>query len=502
MPNDQSPIEKARNNIGKWILGTITTITAIISFVNLMRGNFQLGLLIFEALIVINLLLFLLYIIFYTKSASARSKKRSYPYQKYRGAATAGIVVLLVVVASALSMKSNRDGIMVALRGTVTATAAATPTALPPETTMLVTVKTDDPCLVDSMGVFNDISRKDTLDIGINNNSDRSLMITSAVLKPVWITASQWMGPIVVTATYDVSLDDWWNEAQMLSASTSGIEGFPTPPADLHERVARVGFMTWTKPAPLKVKEITGDKFTIKGNSQDRFQLVLGLSQTYQFMWGSLLLKLTMDSGQTLTSEPIEFAVCYESTPFAGAPPATREPVIQSPETNRNGMTWFAWNNPARQDHGGVVIEIARVVLAENSRGLDFQWASGGLDEEATTGEIFFKIQNNTDKRQMILPYEMDLKLNQPEGFQNTVLRLGIGQRLDGYIEPGETKFGSMRFSTMDFAPSEIKSLYMALGCAFNDIAGCSGPEFNFEIDLSTSAQDPLPETIRKLLSQ
>lgn len=500
MSNDQSPIEKVGNNIGKWILGTISAITAIVSFVNLMRGNFKLGLLIFEALIVANLFLLLLYIIFYTKPASAKSKKRIYPYEKYRKAAIAGVVILPIVVVGALSMRSNRDFIVTAVQGTPTATATATSTALPPETTMLVTVKEGYPCLVDSMGVFNNVTRKDTLDIGINNNSDRDLMITSATLKPIWITTDQWMGPTPITATYDVSLDGWWNESELLVMSIYETEGYLTPLPDAHERVAQVGWMRWTKPSPIEVKEITGDKFTVKRNSQDRFEIVLGLSETNQSMWGSLIVELTTDNNQTLTSEPIQFAVCYEQTPISNTPSETLESVIQNPAANRDGMTWFAWNDAAKQDSGGVVIEITRIVIAENSKGLDFASDPMGFYEDITVGEIFFKIQNNTDKQQLVLPIQMDFKINRPADFQYAPLTGGIGQNLNGYIEPGETKIGSLQFSTMDFTPAEIKSLQMDFGCAFNDLAGCSGAEFKFDIDLPAPANDPLPEAIRKFL--
>jgi len=378
--------------------------------------------------------------------------------------------------------------------GTPTATAAATSTPLPPKTTMLVTIKDDHPCLIDGMGIFDGMLRRDTLDIGINNNSDRDLLITSATLKPIWVTYSQWMGPTPVNASYDVAVDVWWSEFERLPIFSDPYSLTPEP--EIQARIAKVGGSHWFKPSPIKVKEIIGDKYTTKRNSQDRFEIVLGLPGTQESLWGSLIFEITTDDNQTLTSEPIEFAVCYEpiSEDLSSKPMRTG---IQNPEMNRDGMTWFAWNGAAKQDSGGVVVEISRIVLAENSNGMDFLWDS---DEQWTSGEIFFKIQNNTDKRQLILPSNANINFNHETQFN--YLLPGIGESLDGYINPNETKIGSLRFTTTDFSPSDIKSLQLTnSGCAFNDIAGCSGPDFEFDIDLSTPANDPLPTEIRDVLS-
>ncbi len=497
MPDDQSPIDKVGNNLGKWLLGTISTITVVVSFVNMMRGNFQLGVLIFAVLITLNLLLGLLYIIFQTKPVSSRSKKRMHPYEKYRTAAIAGVALLVIAVSVVLSMRSNREFIAIAMMGTPTATAGPTSTPLPPKTTMLVTVKDDHPCLIDGMGIFDGMLRRDTLDIGINNNSNRDLLITSAILKPIWISYNQWMGPTPINASYDVSVAEWWSEFERLPENVF-FQGpnTPAPEPEILSRIARVGHTFWFQPSPIEVKEIIGDKYTIKRNSQERFEIVLGLSGTEESLWGSLIFEITTDDNQTLTSDPVEFAVCYEpiSENLFSKPLRT---AAQNPETNRNGITWFAWNDAAKQDSGGVVVEISRIVLAENSNGMDFAWVS---DESWTSGEIFFKIQNNTNRRQLILPSSADINFNHETQF-NYMLR-GFGESLDGYIRPGETKIGSLQFTTADLSPSDIKNLQLKdIGCAFNDITGCSGPAFEFDIDLSTPANDPLPAEIRKLIS-
>jgi len=206
-----------------------------------------------------------------------------------------------------------------------------------------------------------------------------------------------------------VPLDEWWEESDALLNAW-----YATPAAEPEQldRIARVGYMTWTKPHPLEVKEILEDKFTIKKNSQDRFQVALGLSQTYQYIWGKVILEIETDSGKTLASEPIEIAVCYVRSTIAEhqtqAPASESKPLYRNPESERANADWYAWNNLAKQDSGGVVVEVSRLVLADNRQGLDYFWGYGWTTDGAI-GEIFFRIQNNTDAEVLLIPAEMDM---------------------------------------------------------------------------------------------
>ena len=315
MPEEQDPVEKISGRLGKWLLGTISTVTAIVSFVNLMRGNFQLGVFILTALIAVNLLVFLLYIIFHSKPASPRSKKRVYPHEKYRKAAIAGLVILLIGIGSSLVNSSSRGFITLAVMGTPTATATVTPTPGPPDVTMVVTVQDGYQCGIYLGDEFLLTPQKSTLDIGINNNSDRDLIVESALLIPDWVFASQWMGPIPVSETYSVSVDSWWSQWAQFSIFAYAMEGYPTPTADEMTRFKKEGSVICVHPDPVEATDIVHDKYTIKKNSQERFQISMGLTENYQWLIGSTYLEIGLDNGMALRSDLLDFVICYEEGP-------------------------------------------------------------------------------------------------------------------------------------------------------------------------------------------
>jgi hypothetical protein len=312
MSNDQHPIEKVGNDLGKWLFGTISAITAIVSFVNLLRGNFQLGVLIFVVLILANLLAFLLYILLYTKPVSSKSKKRISSYEKYKKAAAAGIVATLLIILGILSSKPNREFITTAVMGTPTATPTTTPTPGPPQVTLVVTIHDGNSCGIYRGEEYLSTNQKSILDVGINNNSDTDLIIKSVFLQPEWIYAGQWLGPISSSEKYQVSVDTWWDQWQQFSGFAYEFTDLPTPTADELKRFKVEEDVIWVKPDPIEVKDIAHDKYTIKKNSQERFQISMGLTDKYKWLLGSIFLEIHMDNNIVLRSEPLEIIVCYE----------------------------------------------------------------------------------------------------------------------------------------------------------------------------------------------
>jgi hypothetical protein len=490
MSSNPSLVEKIRGNFGKWVLGIISVVTTLISFVNLLRGNYKLAVTIVVFLMLGNALLFCLYVIFHKTPSPVFPDRTIYPYLKYRKWAALGVIAVAALAVSLLVMQPTRGFVEIAVLGTHTPTPTRTPTPPPPEVTMLVTTTEGYACDMSSFVV----SQKMILDVGVNNNSKRDLFITAATLKPLWIYASQWMGPTSISATYNVSLDEWWGEVMGLQ---NALYMTPAMESAELERTARVGYMTWAHPHPIEVKEILEDKFTVKKESQDRFQIELGLSETYQFMWGKVVLEIKTDNGMTLVSEPIEIAVCYEESAIANyqtqSPASEPEPLYLNPASERANANWVAWNNLAKQDSGGVVVEVSRLVLTDHTQGLDYydSWMSG-----PAMGEIFFTIQNNTDSEILLIPGEMEMSFNSDSPAFSLMLYGGvpIGQPLDGFLAPGETRVGGYRFETYELPFAEIRMLRMYLGCAFNMETGCSGPDFLFKIDLSNRLQEAIPE--------
>jgi hypothetical protein len=211
-----------------------------------------------------------------------------------------------------VSVPANRGFIAVAVMGTPTTTATATPTLGPPDVTMVVTVRDGYPCGIYLGDEFLLTSQKSTLDIGINNNSDRDLIVESALLIPEWVFASQWLGPIPVSETYSVSVDLWHGQWAQFSIFVYEMEGNPTPTADELTRFKKEGSVIWVHPDPVAAEDVIHDKYTIKKNSQERFQISMGLTEKFQWLIGTLTLEIKLDNGMILRSNVLDFVVCYE----------------------------------------------------------------------------------------------------------------------------------------------------------------------------------------------
>jgi hypothetical protein len=151
---------------------------------------------------------------------------------------------------------------------------------------------------------------KDVIDIGINNNSPKTIMITSVSLIPQWITGFCTGGGMPIQKDYNVILDDWFNMLANCFPISRSAEQCTLLIAQ--GRAKRESDIVWVSPDPKLITEIPGGKYLIKANSPDRFRLSLGLSNHLGSctLSGKVILKIQTDKGNTLVSEPFEIAVC------------------------------------------------------------------------------------------------------------------------------------------------------------------------------------------------
>jgi hypothetical protein len=513
MLTDPDLIEKLRQNIWKWLLGTISSVTTIIGFVNLLRGNHYLGIVILATLLAGNALLFLLYIAFHTVPSPLAEDRRIYPYERYRTLSFVGIGLVSGLVILTLITATGRRVVKYAFVGTPTATATATPTAsatplptqtltpAPPEVTMLVTVEEGYACDVYMDTGSVDANQRSTLDVGINNNSDRDIMITSVSVEPDWIYASQWMGPVPVSATYTVSVDEWWDEYQRLLGEVVYPDPTaPTPEPELVARVKQDGDTVWVRPDPIEVEEIAGDKYTIGQHSQERFEVSLGLAEKYKFLLGTVTLKIHTDSNVTLESEPIEIAVCYLPVESGSNPPALTPTALTGiPEATRQASTGYAWNDLAEQENGQVSIQISRVVLADTPDGLDFYPESIPEDFDVF-GEIIYTISNNYPSDASVFPGLGGMSFTTTGGYNSPSIIGDFGDPIDGLVSSGETKIGGIWLGLTDVSLSEISELYFFIGCPVGSSFNCIGDDYRIRVYLSNQVNDPIPEELRQFL--
>jgi hypothetical protein len=164
------------------------------------------------------------------------------------------------------------------------------------------------------------------LDIGINNPSERDLMITEVTLIPEWIFGQFWAGEVPLSMKYDLSLDGWYEFsmcAQLKNLTSAEIA--TTCPQFDRERLLRDGHIrelkmkttgdwvterTWVRPKEIKVTEIPGNKHTIKSKTVERFQIQLYLTEPTRYLHGTIYVQIKTDNGYLLKSERLFIFIC------------------------------------------------------------------------------------------------------------------------------------------------------------------------------------------------
>jgi hypothetical protein len=214
--------------------------------------------------------------------------------------------------------------------------------------TMLVTVSEGVQC-ADMVGL-EDFREASTLDIGLNNNTDRNLMLTSVELVPDWISGGFFAGELSPSGKYEADLSDWHRMAEVseeLYRSQATLKAEPDdkqmqqivkseaddfaawcnprygalcnkgPDGLLDAGKARYDkdsdgelLHWWVKPEPLQVTAISGNKFTIKKGDAERILIHLGLPRSIDYVFGKVTVVAKTDAGDTVRSKPVKFAVC------------------------------------------------------------------------------------------------------------------------------------------------------------------------------------------------
>jgi hypothetical protein len=164
------------------------------------------------------------------------------------------------------------------------------------------------------------------LDIGINNPSERDLMIIEAALIPEWIFGQSWAGEVPPSQKYDLSLDEWY-EFSMCAQFQNLPDGeiAAVCPRFDRRRLLREGRIeefkmktiggwvterTWARPKEIKITEIPGNKYTVKANTLERFQIRLYLTEPTRYLNGTVYVQIRTDNGYLLESERLFIFIC------------------------------------------------------------------------------------------------------------------------------------------------------------------------------------------------
>lgn len=186
------------------------------------------------------------------------------------------------------------------LMPTTTQTATGTPRPTPSSVQVLSNDKEDITIFatVDGTGqcaspVTNSyVTEKSILDIGINNNSNRTMLFTSVKMIPgdLFSDVVHTAGGTPPTSKYFVSISSWVQSRRSFDNYI-----FPTP-------------------EPISASEMLSEKFSVLPHTLERFQIVLGFGSVRAgdiiFLQGDIRLEITLDNGMVLRTDPFEIIVC------------------------------------------------------------------------------------------------------------------------------------------------------------------------------------------------
>ena len=159
----------------------------------------------------------------------------------------------------------------------------------------------------------------------------------------------------------------------------------------------------------------------------------------------------------------------------------------------------YAWNNVGSQDSGGVVIEIARFVLADKSAipDMDFSLVSS-FDDKPIVAEIIFKVTNTTQQTLSVYPDQGTVVVGGEQIDLTEYMMLAtFGDSVGGEIFPGVTKIGGIWFGIKRSTLPEIQNVIITFGGPSDSNFSSIGSDYSFTIDLTNRQDQPLPEELK-----
>ncbi len=200
------------------------------------------------------------------------------------------------------------------------------------------------------------------------------------------------------------------------------------------------------------------------------------------------------------TEQPTERVNPQSSPP---EPRPTDVPLSQPPISVQADDPVFAQNNLGYQESGGIIIEVAHVLIAEKDFGFqlmgdDFNTITEFQDKLAV-GRIILKVTNQTDQVLKVYPDQgyIIIKNEQIELFDYALAGAGFGEDIGGEIFPGVTQIGGLWFGIKRTPYDQVNQIVVAIDAPWDDSYDVLGDDFYFTIDLSDHVYEELPDELK-----
>jgi hypothetical protein len=156
----------------------------------------------------------------------------------------------------------------------------------------------------------------------------------------------------------------------------------------------------------------------------------------------------------------------------------------------------FAWSNPAAIENGGVVISIARLLIAEKTAfNADFL-KEPYYDDKPVIAEIIFIVQNESSQIMNVFPDQGCVDVGGEQVDLSTTPTV-VGDYLGGEILPGFNKVGGFWFGFKRTALDEIQNMEIVIAAPFDNFSNTLGQEYRFDIDLSERKNKAGPDELK-----
>lgn len=196
-------------------------------------------------------------------------------------------------------------------------------------------------------------------------------------------------------------------------------------------------------------------------------------------------------------------------TQTAALPAGTSTPQITATFTSIVAPTktpqptdFFAWNYVGKQNSGGVILTIARVVVADKSAvNADFSPVSV-FNNRNVVASLVFIVQNTTSKTISIYPDQGKI-VGGNEQINLRDFMIGgarFGENFSGDLLPGVQATGGIWFGFQRTQLQDIQSLQVNISAPFDASSFTPlGPDYNFVIDLRQRKDDAIPPELQFL---
>lgn len=199
----------------------------------------------------------------------------------------------------------------------------------------------------------------------------------------------------------------------------------------------------------------------------------------------------------TTSSLNLTLQAAVEALPTAPAeqePAPTQEPPSVPPASGNQ----YAWNYLGSQDSGGVVIDVARVLIADKSALPDEDFSLfSSFEDKPVVGMIVFKINNTTTQTLSVYPDQGTVIVGGEQIDLTEFFLATFGDNLGGEIFPGVTKIGGIWFGIKRTTLDEIQAITINFPGPHDDSFASKGPDYTFNFDLSNRNFETVPDELK-----